>query len=66
MPSQYESNDSVPAAKIGHYPARSPQPHLGVPAVPEAPKPELEVSYDELMITAAIDLQDVEQDSEAS
>jgi hypothetical protein len=67
MPSSYERNEQVPRVRIPHYAAKTPQPHLDAPADPTLPKPEIDVSYDELIITAAVDLDEAEgRDSEAS
>ncbi|GAA4267413.1 hypothetical protein [Frondihabitans peucedani] len=57
MTSLYERNETVPRARVSHYPPRSPQPHLSAPAEiapASAPSAALDVSYDEFIITASI------------
>ena len=67
MPSTYHRNGDVPAVRISHYPAKSPNAHHGGVAEPEVPGLESDLSYDELIITASIDLHGAEsEDSEAS
>lgn len=64
MSSNYERNESVPPAKIGHLAARVKLPSSGDArgagaSVPS--KSEIEVSYDELIITSSIELPDLDE-----